>query len=150
MEVAQGRHPFFSLGGKGLAIQPDRAHFWRLILRIFAPMPGRICAIFLLLGANGAWAQAGSCITSGLLRVDAASTREGAGGTFNYLAQISNVTNRPVTFRITFRMTSAQVNPQILGRSFTLPRNGSGLFLVASGTRISTAQRIGGGLLLNC
>ena len=113
-------------------------------------MPGRICAIFLLLGANGAWAQAGSCITSGLLRVDAASTREGAGGTFNYLAQISNVTNRPVTFRITFRMTSAQVNPQILGRSFTLPRNGSGLFLVASGTRISTAQRIGGGLLLNC
>jgi len=111
---------------------------------------GKICVTFLLLGPWSAWAQSGSCLNAGLLRVDAAFAREGAGGTFNYLAQISNITNRPVVFRITFRMTNAQVNPQILGRSFTLPPNGSGIYLVASGTSISTAQRIGGGLLLSC
>lgn len=121
-----------------------------MVLCKAAPTGARICVIFCLLGASGAWAQSGNCVTGGLLRVDAAFAREGAGGTFNYLAQLSNSSTRPVTFRISFRMTSTQVNPQILGRSFTLPPNGSGIYLVASGTRISTAQRIGGGLLLSC
>ena len=110
----------------------------------------KIGVFLVLFGPGMALAQSGNCVTGGFLRLDAAFARHGPGGTFDYSAQLSNVTNRPVTFRITFRMTNAQVNPQILGRSFTLPPNGNGIYLLASGTEISTSGRIGSGLLLSC
>lgn len=100
--------------------------------------------------ADEANAQAGNCVTDGQLRVDAAFSRAGAGGTFDYSVQVSNLSNRPITFRITFRMTNAQVNPQLLRRSFTLPVHGSGILVLGNGTEVSTLSRIGGGVLLSC
>ena len=102
------------------------------------------------LSADRATAQGGDCVTGGLLRVDAAFSRPGAGGTFNYSVQVSNLSNRPITFRATFRMTNAQVNPELLRRNFTLPVHGSGILVLGNGTEISTLSRIGGGVSLNC
>ena len=95
-------------------------------------------------------AQSGNCITSNLMRVDAAFSRHGAGGTFDYLIQVSNLSQRPVTFRVTFRMTNVQVNPQILGRPFTLPPNGNGLIILANGREQTQSTRINGGVQLTC
>jgi len=100
--------------------------------------------------ANSASAQGGNCVTGGLLRVDAAFSRPGAGGTFNYSVQVSNLSNRPIIFRITFRMTNAQVNPELLRRNFTLPVHGSGILVLGNGTEVSTLSRVGGGVSLNC
>lgn len=104
--------------------------------------------VFLLAGP--ALAQSGSCITSSQLRVDAAFSRHGAGGTFDYSAQVTNVTNRPVTFRVGFRMTGARVNPAILGQAFTLPPSGNRIIPLGNGTEQSTSSRLMGGVQLNC
>ncbi|MEI6162499.1 MAG: hypothetical protein WCP77_21935 [Roseococcus sp.] len=109
-----------------------------------------LAAAGILVLAGPAMAQSGSCITGGLLRVDAAFSRHGAGGTFDYSVQVSNVANRPVTFRVGFRMTNAQVNPMILSQSFNLPLNGNRIIILGNGTELSTAGRIGGGVQLNC
>lgn len=107
-------------------------------------------ALGLLLAAGPALAQSGSCITGNLLRVDAAFSRHGAGGTFDYSVQVSNIGSRPVIFRVTFRMSNAVVNPQILGQSFTLPANGNRIIVVGNGREQSVASRIGGGVVLTC
>jgi len=107
-----------------------------------------LCLLALLSGK--APAQTGNCIAGGSLRIDAAFSRHGAGGTFDYSVQVSNVSNRPISFRITFRMSNAQVNPQLLRRSFTLPVNGNAIYILGNGTAISNSARIGGGVLLSC
>lgn len=91
-----------------------------------------------------------NCISAGMLRVDAAFSRPGSGGTFNYSAQIVNAANRPVRFKITFRMSNAQPNPQNLSMVYTLPPHANQIFMLGSGLDLSTSSRIGGGVLLNC
>jgi hypothetical protein len=107
-----------------------------------------ISALSLLPGL--ALAQGGNCVSSSVLRVDAAYSRHGAGGTFDYSVQVTNVTARPVTFRVSFRMTNAQANPQILGQSFTLAPNGNRVIVVGNGRDQAMATRIGGGVTLTC
>ena len=109
-----------------------------------------IAASTLWLLPSLALAQGGSCLARNLLRVDAAFSRHGAGGTFDYSVQISNVSGAPVTFRVGFRMTNAQVNPQILSQAFTLPAHGNRIIIVGNGREQSVATRIGGGVLLTC
>lgn len=104
---------------------------------------------FLLLAAPAA-AQSGNCLTSGLLRMDAAFARQGAGGTFDYLAQVTSLTSRPVHVRVGFRMSNAQVNPALHGAPFVIPARASRLVLLGNGREVSTASRIGGGVLLTC
>ena len=94
------------------------------------------------------WPQ--NCVTVGLLRVDAGFSRPGSGGTFNYSAQITNVTNRRMRFRITFRMTRAQLNPANASTIYILPPGGSQIYLLANGPEISTPIRVVGGVLLSC
>lgn len=110
----------------------------------------RFLALALCLLPGPALAQGGSCVASQALRVDAAFSRHGAGGTFDYSVQVSNMTGRPVTFRVNFRMTRAQVNPQILSQPFTLPVAGSRIILLGNGPEQSTPTRIGGGVVLTC
>lgn len=110
-------------------------------------------ALPLLLGplvANPAAAQTGTCLSTNVLRVDAAFSRHGAGGTFDYSVQVSNLTMRPVNFRVTFRMTNAQVNPQILGQVFTLPAYGNRIIVLGNGRDQSVGTRIAGGVILAC
>ncbi len=95
-------------------------------------------------------AQSGNCLTGNLLRVDAAFSRHGAGGTFDYSVQVSNMSNRPVTFRVGFRMTSVVANPALHSQSFTLPPAGSRIIIVGNGRDNALASRIGGGVQLNC
>ena len=104
----------------------------------------------LLSGASPVAAQSGSCVTGNLLRVDAAFSRQGAGGTFDHLVQLTNLTNRPVTFRVRFRLNNTQVNPAILGLAFVMPAQAARLIILGNGTAVSTASRIGGGVLLTC
>ena len=75
----------------------------------------------------------GSCVTGNLLRVDAGFSRPGSGGTFNYSAQVTNLTARPVTFRIAFRMTNAQPNQAVLARPQTLPGQASQVLVLGNG-----------------
>lgn len=103
-----------------------------------------------MLPAGPAAAQSGTCLTGNLLRVDAAFSRHGAGGTFDYSVQVTNLTTRPVSFRVTFRMTNAQVNPQILGQAFTLPPNGNRIIVLGNGREQSVSTRIAGGVGLAC
>ncbi len=110
----------------------------------------RFLALAFCLASGPALAQAGSCLTNQVLRVDAAFSRHGAGGTFDYSVQVSNMTSRPVTFRVNFRMTRAQVNPQILSQAFTLPVAGSRIIVLGNGPEQSTSSRIGGGVVLTC
>jgi hypothetical protein len=107
------------------------------------------CAFVRATGPASAQTQ-GSCVTANLLRVDAAFSRPGSGGTFDYSVQITNLTARPVTFRLAFRMTNAQMNPAIIARPQTLPRQASQIFVLGSGLALSTPIRITGGVLLTC
>lgn len=109
-----------------------------------------LCGLALGLASGPALAQGGSCVTNQVLRVDAAFSRHGAGGTFDYSVQVSNMTGRPVTFRVNFRMTRAQVHPQILSQAFTLPVAGSRIIVLGNGPEQSTPTRIGGGVVLTC
>jgi hypothetical protein len=97
-----------------------------------------------------ALAQGGTCVTHQLLRVDAAFARIGTGGTFDYSVQISNISPRAVTFRVAFRMSNVHVNPQLLGRAFTLPPHGSGMIVVGNGLDQAMSTRIRGGVVLTC
>jgi hypothetical protein len=103
-----------------------------------------------ILPAGQAAAQSGTCLTSNQLRVDAAFSRHGAGGTFDYSVQVTNLTTRPVSFRVTFRMTNAQLNPQILGQVFTLPPSGNRIIVLGNGREQSLTTRIAGGVSLAC
>jgi len=95
-------------------------------------------------------AQRGNCVSGNLIRVDAAFARAGAGGTFDYLVQVTNLSSRPVTFRVGFQMTNAFVNPQIAGRPFVLPANSNGRIIVGNGRDQSQPSRISGSVTLNC
>lgn len=108
--------------------------------------------ILTLMGAASApaLAQGQNCVSAGLLRVDTAFSRQGSGGTFNYSVQVSNTVNRPVRFRITFRLPTAQPNPANLSTIYTLPPNANQIYLVGNGLELSTSSRIGGSVLLNC
>lgn len=116
--------------------------------RLFTPV-----MLWLLAGslpADQALAQSGTCLTANLLRVDAAFSRHGAGGTFDYSVQVSNLTTRQVSFRVTFRMTNAQLNPQLLGQVLTLPANGNRIIELGNGREQSVGTRIAGGVSLAC
>ena len=95
-------------------------------------------------------AQSGNCITGNLLRVDAAFSRHGAGGTFDYSVQVTNLSTRPVTFRLGLRMTGALMNPALHRQSFTLPPAGNRIIIVGNGRENALPSRIGGGVQLNC
>lgn len=111
----------------------------------------RIALAALIATLSGpALAQGQNCVSTGLLRVDAAFSRQGSGGTFNYSVQLSNAANRPVRFRITFRLPTAQPNPANLSTVYTLPPHANQIYLVGNGLELSTASRIGGSVLLNC
>lgn len=109
-----------------------------------------VIAAGMFLWAAPVKAQGGNCLTGNMLRVDATFSRPGAGGTFDYSVQVTNQSGRPVTFRVGFRMSGAQVNPAILSQAFTLPALGSRIILLGSGAEVSTTSRIGGGVLLTC
>jgi hypothetical protein len=109
-----------------------------------------LCPLAKTLPVGQAMAQSGTCLTTNLLRVDAAFSRHGAGGTFDYSVQVSNLTARPVSFRVTFRMTNAQVNPQILNQVFNLPANGNRIIVLGNGRDQSVSTRIAGGVSLAC
>ncbi len=100
--------------------------------------------------AGPALAQGGNCITGNLLRVDAAFARHGAGGTFDYSVQVTNMTAREVTFRVNFRMTNTTTNPALFSTVFRLPPNGNRVIIVGNGREQSTPSRIGGGVVLTC
>ncbi|MBX9748337.1 MAG: hypothetical protein K5Q68_01860 [Roseococcus sp.] len=110
----------------------------------------RLLALALCLASGPALAQGGNCVANQLLRVDAAFSRHGAGGTFDYSVQVTNLSPRQVTFRVSFRMTNAQVNPQILGQAFTLPPNGNRIIVLGNGRDQSLSTRIAGGVTLTC
>lgn len=117
----------------------------RMLLRAVPALPA-----VLTVPAAPAAAQGGNCVTGNLLQVNAAFSRPGAGGTFDYSVQVTNLTLRPVVFRVRFRMTGAQLHPAILRQAFTLPARGSGLIILGNGTELSTTNRIAGGVLLTC
>lgn len=109
-----------------------------------------IAAAFVFLMAAPSHAQSGNCITGNLLRVDAASSRHAAGGTFDYAVQVTNLSTRPVNFRLGFRMTGALMNPALHRQRFTLPPRGTGSVIVGNGRENALPSRIGVGVQLTC
>lgn len=104
----------------------------------------------MLLSAGPALAQAGSCITTNRLRVDAAYSRDGAAGTYDYMVQVSNMTNQLVRFRVGFQMTGAINDPRLAGTQFQIAPSGSLIIPMANGRVRADANRVRGGVMLNC
>ncbi|MDB5413236.1 MAG: hypothetical protein JWR10_1571 [Rubritepida sp.] len=111
----------------------------------------RLLSIAVLMIALGpvvnAEAAPPACIGPEMLRVDESYARPGSGGTFNYLARISNSSMRPIRFDVRFLMNNAQPNRDNSGvqslpaRTFRVYTLGNGLGL-SEPIRISQAVRL--------
>lgn len=104
----------------------------------------------MLLLAGPALAQSGTCLSRGMLQVDAAYSRDAAGGTYDYMVQVSNLTTQAVRFRVEFQMTGAIPDPRLASTHFQVAARGSLVIPMANGRVRADATRIRGGVRINC
>jgi hypothetical protein len=95
-------------------------------------------------------AQSGTCVVRNLLQVNAAYSRDGAAGTYDYLVQVSNLTRQALRFRVQFQMTGAIPDPRLASTNFQIAPHGSLVIPMANGRVRAEASRVRAGVTLIC
>ncbi|WP_424814620.1 hypothetical protein [Roseococcus sp. YIM B11640] len=90
-----------------------------------------------------------ACIGPEKLAVQAAQTRPGSGGTWNYTARIANYSMQPIRFDLRFVMHNAQPNRDIFSTQ-SLGGRTYREYVLANGLSVSDATRIIEGIRLTC
>lgn len=100
--------------------------------------------------AQPAAAQQQSCLGADKLSIQAAQTRSGPGGNYNYVARIANASTQTIRFDVRFVMANAQPNRDII--PFTQSLNGRTFreVVLASGPAVVEGARIIENVRLMC